>query len=116
MYDIKPAINSLLESIEGVTVSDSYPEDFNNLPHISFYEQENKDIYKLKTEVMTEIVIQIDVWHSRSTGPLAREVNTLMNSIGFKREFARDVPDPKIKHKTMRYKGKVDNRNLLVYQ
>lgn len=116
MYDIKPQINSLLVSIPGVSVSDAYPEDFNSLPHISFYEQYNGDVYKLKREIYTEIVIQIDVWHNRSTGALAQQVNEKMNSIGFKREFARDIPDPNIKHKTMRYKGIVDTRNLLVYQ
>lgn len=117
MYDVKPQINTLLESIVGEdSVSDGYPEDFNNLPQISFYEADNKDSYKLKEEVLTEIVIQIDIWHNRSTGSLAQEVNEKMNSIGFKRDFMRDIPDPNIKHKSMRFKGKVDNRNLLVYQ
>lgn len=118
MYDIKPTINSLLEDIVGEdNVSDSYPASFNNPPYISFYEQDNRDVYKLREEVYTEVVIQIDIWHNRSTGLLAQQVNTKMNSIGLKREFARDIPDPSgIKHKTMRFKGKVNNRNLLVYQ
>lgn len=116
MYDIKPTINSLLEEIEGVTVSDSYPEDFNKLPHISFYEQDNQDSYKLSKEVYTEIVIQIDIWHNRSTGTLAQAVNEKMNSIGFRREFARDIPDPSIKHKSMRFKGKIHNESKLVFQ
>lgn len=117
MYDVKPQINTLLEEMVGSdSVSDGYPEDFNNLPQISFYEAYSGDLYKLKAEVFTEIVIQIDIWHNRSTGPLAQEVNEKMNAIGFKRDFMRDIPDPKIKHKSMRFKGKVDNRNLLVYQ
>lgn len=117
MYDIKPKINQLLGEIVGEdNISDSYPESFENLPKISFYEQDNKDVYKLKKEYMTEIVVQIDIWHNRSTGALAQQVNEKMNSIGFRRDFMRDIPDPSIKHKTMRYKGKVDNRSLLVYQ
>lgn len=117
MYDIKPIVNILLESIVGEeSVSDSYPDDFTNLPHISFYEQNNRDYYKKGPEHSTEIVIQIDIWHNRSTGAIAKQVNEKMNSIGLRREFARDIPDPNIKHKTMRYRGIIDKRNLLVYQ
>ncbi|MBU5677909.1 hypothetical protein KQI88_15940 [Alkaliphilus sp. MSJ-5] len=117
MYDIKPTINKLLEEIVGEdSVSDAYPEDFNNLPHISFYEQSNNDYLKKGPELLTEIVIQIDIWHNRSTGALAQQVNNKMNSIGFRREFMRDIPDPNVKHKTMRFKGIVDKRSLLVYQ
>lgn len=118
MYDIKPKINELLEGIVGVdNVSDNYPEDFSSLPYISFYEQDNKDIYKIKGELYTEIVIQIDIWHNRSTGALARQVNDAMNSIGLKRDFTRDIQDPSgIKHKTMRFKGKINNRTKIMYQ
>lgn len=118
MYDIKPKINELLEEIVGEnSVSDSYPDDFNNLPHISFYELNNSDVYKINEELYTEVVIQIDIWHNRSTGALAQQVNEKMNSIGLRREFMRDMPDPSgIKHKTMRFKGKINTRNLLVYK
>ncbi len=117
MYDIKPQVKILLESIEGVTVSDAYPKDFTRLPHISFYEQANSDYLKRGPEYLTEIVLQVDIWHNRSTGLLAQQVNEKMNSIGFRREFASDVPDPsKVKHKTMRFRGIVDTRDLLVYQ
>lgn len=117
MYDIKPQVKILLESIEGVTVSDAYPKDFTKLPHISFYEQINNDYIKRGPEYLTEIVLQVDIWHNRSTGTLAQQVNEKMNSIGYRREFAADVPDPSsVKHKTMRFRGIVDTRNLLVYQ
>lgn len=118
MYDIKPKINELLEGIVGEdNVSDSYPESFESLPYISFYELNNNDAYKIKEELYTEISIQIDIWHNRSTGTLARQVNDVMNSIGLKRDFARDIPDPSgIKHKTMRFKGKINNRTKIMYQ
>lgn len=117
MYDVKPEINTLLSSIPGVTVSDAYPKDFKKLPHISFYEIDNSDPLKLSQEYLTDISIQIDIWHNRSTGSIAQQVNEKMNSIGFHRQFSADVPDPSgIKHKTMRYRGVVDTRNLLVYQ
>ena len=117
MYDIKPKVNGLLEGIVGEdNVSDSYPENFNNLPYISFYELINNDPYKISEELYTEIVIQIDIWHNRSTGTLARQVNDAMNSIGLKRDFARDIPDPSVKHKTMRFKAKINNRTKIMYQ
>jgi hypothetical protein len=117
MYDVKPQINSLLSTIQGVGVSDAYPKSFNVLPQISFYEIANTDPLQLPKEYLSDISIQIDVWHNRSTGALAKQVDDKMKSIGFVRKFAADVPDPSgIKHKTMRYRGVVDKRNLFVYQ
>ncbi|MCG7406780.1 hypothetical protein MH117_05060 [Paenibacillus sp. ACRRX] len=117
MYDIKANVNTLLSSITGITVSDAYPKDFNKLPHISFYEIANSDPLTIANSPLTDINIQIDIWHNRSTGQLASDVDMKMNSIGFRRSFASDVPDPSgVKHKTMRYKGVVDARNGMVYQ
>lgn len=117
MYDVKPIVAQLLESISGVTVSDAYPRDFSKLPHISFYEQANTDYLRIGGEPLSEIVIQVDIWHNRSTGTLTQQVDEKMNSIGFRRQFMADVPDPSgIKHKTMRYRGVVDKRTGLVHQ
>jgi hypothetical protein len=117
MYDVKPQIKSLLESIPNVTVSDVFPKGPAEAPRITFYELANIDPLKINKSPISDIAIQIDVWHTRSTGSLAAAVNEKMNSIGFRRNFAADVPDPSgIKRKTMRYGGKVDSRNLLVYQ
>ncbi|MCY9513314.1 hypothetical protein [Paenibacillus apiarius] len=117
MYDVKPEINTLLESISGVTVSDAYPKDFNKLPHISFYEITNSDYYSVGPEYLTDISIQVDIWHNRSTGGLATAVTEKMNSIGFRRKLMADVPDPAgVKHKTMRFRGVVDKRTKLVHQ
>lgn len=116
MYDVKPEIKTLLQGISGVTVSDAYPADWKKLPHISFYEQSNKDAVKIKNGPLSDIVIQIDIWHNRSTGPIAQQVDTKMALIGFVREFAADVPDKNAKRKTMRYRGVVNIRTSLVHQ
>lgn len=117
MYDIKPKVFQLLSEIVGEdNVSDGYPDDFSSLPYISFYELNNDDVYKISEELYTEIVIQIDIWHNRSTGALARQVSEAMASIGLKRDFARDIPDPSIKHKTMRFKAKINNKTKIMYQ
>lgn len=116
MYDIKPQINTLLESIVGEdSVSDAYPDDFNNLPQISFYEADNSDYLKT-SDVLNEIIIVIDIWHNRSTGPLAKQVDEQMKSIGFTRTFARDIPDKNVKHKAMRFRGIVNKNDLRIYQ
>lgn len=117
MYDAKPEIHALLSSIEGVTVSDAYPQDFAVLPCISFYEIANVDPLRTHDSPLSDISIQIDIWHNRSTGEIASTVDEKMNSVGFRRAFATDVPDPSgIKHKTMRYRGIVDTRNGFIYQ
>ncbi|MCY9706724.1 hypothetical protein M5X05_21390 [Paenibacillus alvei] len=117
LYDVKPGVNTLLSAINGVTVSDAYPKDFTKLPHISFYELANSDPIRIVNGPLTDIAIQIDIWHNRSTGALAQQVDEKLNSIGFRRQFAQDVPDPSgIKHKTMRYRGVVDARTNHVHQ
>lgn len=117
MFDIKPIVNKLLSEINGVTVSDTYPKDFNKLPHVSFYEIANGEGVAAIPGRLTETNIQVDIWHNRSTGALAKEVNEKMNSIGLRRAFAGDIPDPSgIKHKTMRFHGVVDSKTLLIYQ
>lgn len=117
MFDVKPIITELLGSIPKVTVSDVYPQDWSKTPHISFYESGNSDPLKISSSCLSDITIQIDIWHKKSTGALAAEVNAKMNSIGFRRVFAADVPDPGgIKHKTMRYRGVVDSRTNRVHQ
>lgn len=117
MYDVKPIVKQLLEAIPGVTVSDAYPTDWTKLPHISFYEIANVDPAKFSGQPLVDVSIQVDVWHNQSTGALAAQIDERMNSIGFRRQFAADVPDPSgIKHKTMRYRGLVDTRHMRVYQ
>ena len=116
MFDIKPTVLALLESIPGETVSDAYPKDFSKLPHISFYEIGNTDPLGIANGPLSDISIQIDVWHNRSTGAVANAVNEQLNSIGFRRQFQADIPDPNIKHKTMRYRGVIDSRSLRVSQ
>jgi len=117
MYDAKPVVMQTLSAIPGVTVSDAYPSDWSRLPHISFYEGANSDHLKTGNRTLSDISIQIDVWCRGSTGGLAAQVDEQMNSIGFRRQFAADVPDLSgVKHKTMRYRGIVDARSSLVYQ
>lgn len=117
MYDAKPDVLSVLETIPNVTVSDQFPNGPGQTPHITFKEADNRNYRNMRQEVQSEIVILIDVWHTRSTGTIAKAVDEKMKSIGFSRQLAADLNDPSgIKRKTMRYRGIVDTRTNLVHQ
>lgn len=117
MYDVKPEIFALLNTIEGVTVSDEFPSGAAQAPHITFKEANNSNYRNMSNEQQSEIIILIDVWHTRSTGKIAQDVNSKMASIGFLRQFQADLNDPSgMKRKTMRFRGVVDKRTKLVHQ
>ncbi|GLC88701.1 hypothetical protein [Lysinibacillus piscis] len=117
MYDVKPEIFALLNTMEGVSVSDEFPSGPAQTPHITFKEADNSNYRAMHTELQSEIIILIDVWHTRSTGSIAQAVNEKMASIGFLRQFQADLNDPSgIKRKTMRFRGVVDKRTKFVHQ
>lgn len=117
MYDVKPEVYTLLSTIPSVTVSDAFPKGPAETPRITFGEANNSNYRHMSEERQSAIIIQIDVWHTKSTGTLAAAVNEKMTSIGFLREFASDLTDPSgIKRKTMRYRGIVDAVTKLVHQ
>ncbi|MEC1177619.1 hypothetical protein P9B03_03910 [Metasolibacillus meyeri] len=117
MYDVKPEIFTLLNTIEGVTVSDEFPSGSAQTPHITFKEANNSNYHSMHSELQSEIIILLDVWHTRSTGAIAQAVNEKMASIGFLRQFQADLNDPSgMKRKTMRFRGVVDKRTKLVHQ
>ncbi|MBE1554804.1 hypothetical protein [Sporosarcina limicola] len=117
MYDAKPDVFALLSTIPNVTVSDQFPVSPAEAPHITFKEADNSNYRNMRVEVQSEIIFVIDVWHTRSTGALATEVNEKMTSIGFLRAFSADLNDPSgMKRKTMRFRGVVDKRTNLVHQ
>lgn len=117
MYDVKPQVLALLDTIPDVTVTAQYPQSFANLPHISFYEVGNDENVTAYPGLLTEVSIQVDIWHERSTGSLAQQADELLNSIGFRRQMAMDMADPSgVNHKIMRYRGIIDTRSLRVSQ
>lgn len=119
MYDAKPDVLNVLETIPGVTVSADFPKNGAKMPHISFYELANDEGLTTNDTagLLSDISIQIDVWHNRETSALAAQVNEKMNSIGFRRQFAADLNDPSgLRRKTMRYRGVIDSRTNRVHQ
>lgn len=117
MYDVKPDVKELLETIDGVTCSDTFPASPGDTPHITFTESVNRNYHAMKKERQTEIIITIDVWHTRSTGAISLQVDEKLAEIGFLREFAADLNDPSgMKRKNMRFRGVVDKVTGLVHQ
>lgn len=118
MYDVKTEIRTLLLTIPGVVrVTDEFPSADAEMPVITFYELSNTDPLTIADGPLSDISIQIDVWHNRSTGALAQQVDQLMNSIGFRRQSSGDIGDPSgLNRKTMRYRGVVDSRTGRVTQ
>jgi hypothetical protein len=115
MIDLKPEVYGALRTL-GIPVTDAFPAGFRDLPCLSFYELSNTDHYKVDGELLTEVTYQVDIWSDGSTGDLALRVDEALTEIGLRRQYAADVPQAGIKHKTMRYGGLVEPRSGLVYQ
>ncbi len=114
MIDILPELKAELDQI--APSHKGYPKSFKDLPCISYYYQNNGEDYPALPGVFSEIVVQIDVWNKRSTSNVSNSVNDMMLAKGFIREYGADVPSDDIKHYTMRFRGVVNERNLLVSQ
>lgn len=107
MIDVKPYIEQLLKSIDGVKVAFYYPSSFNNLPAVSYYELADSEAMRADNrEYAQDIDIQIDVWgtSAKQVNDIGISVNAVMQSDGWKRAFAADVPkDGSVYHRTMRF-------------
>lgn len=116
MINVKPEVLSKLKEI-GPKVFYAYPASFEELPCMSYYEIGNSADEQIDdVEYISDISIQIDIWNIGSTSTLAESVDAKMKSLGFKRTFGADVPEGNRQHKTLRYRGRVDNEKNLVYQ
>lgn len=87
-----------------------YPDDFTNLPIITFYNlTENSAMFWDNEETVQTGYIQVDVWTGKSKGigicgGIAIEVNEVLVQDGWLREMSRDLHEDEVYHKTMRFK------------
>jgi hypothetical protein len=75
-------------------------------PRLTYYEYSNRaEDYADDEELSSEIRIVIDVWSKTSTTDIAIKIVEIMESIGFRREDARDLyeDDTKVYHKYLRF-------------
>lgn len=107
MIDVKPHIEQLLKSIDGVKVAFYYPSSFNKMPVISYYELADSEAMRADNrEYAQDIDIQVDIWgqSAKQVNDIGISVNAVMQSDLWKRTFSADVPkDGEIYHRTMRF-------------
>jgi len=120
MINVKPQILELLQQT-GVEVVFSNPQNAETLPVISYFEASNIELARDGfDEVWTEVIFQIDVWAMQPSqcSTIAIQIDDILRNKGFKRQFSSDLfeQDTLIHHKTMRYRGVVDNRTYNIYQ
>ncbi|WP_305153808.1 hypothetical protein [uncultured Clostridium sp.] len=118
MVNFKPIIYKTLKEIEGVAVSEEYPNDWGKLPAVTYSEEDNSTYEVIDNkEAICRIIYRIDVWNNRSTSDIALKIDEAITKLGLKRTFCKDAPNPSgLKHKVIRYEGLVDINTFRVYQ
>lgn len=117
MINIKPLIYKELQKVAD-SVTDTYPDDWENVPVVIFLEEQNKpgEWYD-DQEKKSHIRYKVDIFDKDSTSDLAVKINEIFASLGLRRTDCQDVPDPShLRHKLMRFEGIVDLNSELVYQ
>ena len=111
MIDVNAVADSLLAPLEneGVVLCYQYPESFNELPVVSFYNLITEEGFRADCREEAQVSrVQIDIWAEKKTQPgrIAVRVNELMQNGGWQRELDRDLPkktEAHVYHRTMRF-------------
>lgn len=75
-------------------------------PYITYFEAGNSESESADDEEYADdIEIQVDIWSTGSTIPIAREIQRIMRGLGFTHQAMPDTqePDTKIFHKPIRF-------------
>ena len=113
MQNIKANVVSALQTSTALhtLISDRiyfhYPNSFNNLPALSYFEYNNAgDLFADNVEIGSEIIFQLDVWANNSTSAIALVVDTIMTGLDFVRIGAVDLYEKETSthHKSMKYR------------
>ena len=116
MIDVKKEIYQKLNEIKEAKVVYFFPDEFNELPIISYYEIENSDSGYCGREVLSDISYQIDVWGRGNISKLCIEVDKKMAELGFRRSFGQDLSKDGIARRTLRYSARINNKTGYVYK
>ncbi len=85
-----------------------YPEKFNDLPVVSFYNlTETPDFSSDNEEDIQGGTVVVDIWSDTPSdcGSIGLQVYKVMNADGWNREFSRDLGKTDgVYHRTMRFK------------
>lgn len=106
MVDINAETEKAL-SVLPYTVCYYYPDNFNKLPVVSFYNLTERGAFSCDDEeAIQRGWVQIDVWADKPSdcGTIAIEVCNVMMGSGWYREMSMDVPKSDgVYHRTMRF-------------
>ena len=111
MIDVNKEAEKSLSKVDCEAVY-YYPDDFNTLPVISYYQLTERPSFGYDNiEAIQTGTVVVDVWSNKPSevGAISLQVNDVMVADGWGREFSRDVnPDGKpgedyVYHKTMRF-------------
>lgn len=125
MNSLAAQIYDVLKTVSGVSqVSFFYPQQWVDLPAVTFYEQNNSESARVDNghEFLTDLTYQIDIWAKTPEECLeiATEINEKLRELGFKREFAADLyvnsENGGIHHKTLRFGCKYQGDTEKIYQ
>lgn len=106
MIDINAEAEKTLSALD-CKITYYYPENFNNLPVVSFYNlTEKPDFSSDNEEDIQSGCVVVDIWADDPSqcGKIGLQVNDVMTADNWCREFSRDLPrDGDIYHRTMRF-------------
>lgn len=106
MIDVNSEAEKTLSALN-CSITYYYPEKFNDLPIVSFYNlTERPDFSSDNDEDIQSGTVQVDIWTSEPSqcGKIGIEVNKVMTADGWGREFSRDLGNQNgVYHKTMRF-------------
>lgn len=116
MKNVKDEVYQALLTVTE-NVSDSYPQDWVNIPTIQYMEEDNHVNERVGNKEATAYVrFRIDIWHNVSTSETACRVDEAVSALGLVRTLCQDANDPSgLKHKVMRYEGIIDINDDTVY-
>ncbi len=115
MIDSNKMVDELLCVLEdkGIRVFYQYPEDFETLPSVSYYNLITTEGFRADNAEQAQLShVQVDIWAKKRTQPgkIAAMVNEIMQNAGWIRELSRDLPketEHHMYHHTMRFAKEV---------
>lgn len=106
MIDVNAEAEKTLSALN-CKITYYYPENFNDLPVVSFYNlTERADFSTDNKEDIQSGTVQIDIWADEPSqcGEISLKVNEVMTEDSWNREFSMDIkPNDGVYHRTMRF-------------
>lgn len=106
MIDVNAEADKTLSALS-CKITYYYPEEFNDVPIVSFYSLTEKPDFSTDNEEDIQAgTVVIDIWADKPSecGEISLQVNEVMTADDWQREFSRDLGKQNgIYHKTMRF-------------